>query len=249
MLGRHVTVAMDSRQQLYRRGSSTRDILAALGLRWESAALLSTFRCSQSVLRVAACAATSDEERRFLPDNVGRSVEEIPCLRVLAQDRDEEDRYLHDAIRARAAAGRSCAVLVPTRLYAGGIAKSLAEAGFAVEGPRSFDLSSDAIKVMTYHSAKGLSFDSVFLPRLWESQLREVAKHTRRGSLLFVGLTRATTYLFISAVAGGEAREWADFDYVDPAYLQTVTPHELQAGPTSTVGPAPKVDDLIEDFF
>lgn len=83
-------------------------------------------------------------------------------------------------------------------------------------------MTSGAVKVLTYHGAKGLSFDSVFLPRLSESQLRQVAKHTRRGSLLFVGLTRAATFLFLSAIEGEEAAEWGLFDDVDEKYLTTL---------------------------
>ncbi|MFE6507641.1 UvrD-helicase domain-containing protein [Nocardioides sp. NPDC057767] len=249
MIGRHVTVVMDGRQQLYRRGCGAAELLAALGLRWESATFLSTFRCSRSVLEVASAVALSAEDRVSLPRTVGRVVEEIPSLRVLATDRDAEDVYLHQALKARTSAGHSCVVLLPTRKYAYGLAKALNEAGFDVEGPNvKGEASVSAIKVMTYHSAKGLSFDSVFLPRLYESQLREVARHTVRGSLLFVALTRATTYLFLSSVIGKQAKEWAEFDRVDTDHLQTVHPGTsgaLAGPPEPPAAFTPSLDDFI----
>lgn len=228
MLGRHVTAVFDGRQQLYRRGSSTREILQVLGLRWESVTLLSTFRCSRNVLEIAASVAESLDDRVELPATAARVGENITSLRIKASDRHEEDAYFHAALRARMEGGaRSCAVLLPERRWAFGVAKALREAGFAVEDQKSLDLTSSAVKVMTYHSAKGLSFDSVFLPRLYESTFRRVSKNTPRGSLLLVGLTRATTYLFLGTVADLEIREWGTFETVDTKYLDT--PMELAA--------------------
>jgi superfamily I DNA/RNA helicase len=52
-------------------------------------------------------------------------------------------------------------------------------------------------KLMTYHQAKGLSFDSVFLPRLNQSSFPgEMSK--RIGHLCFVGVSRAVKWVYLS---------------------------------------------------
>jgi DNA helicase II / ATP-dependent DNA helicase PcrA len=55
------------------------------------------------------------------------------------------------------------------------------------------------VHLLTYHRAKGLEFDAVFLPRLQEKELpasRADVDEERR--LLYVGLTRARTHLWLS---------------------------------------------------
>lgn len=77
-----------------------------------------------------------------------------------------------------------------------GYAKGLREAGLDVEvqkakegsGYEPLDFTSDRPKILTYHSAKGLTFDTVIMP-----QLVERAFYRKRESavdrLLFVGIT------------------------------------------------------------
>jgi DNA helicase II / ATP-dependent DNA helicase PcrA len=61
--------------------------------------------------------------------------------------------------------------------------------------------------LLTYHRAKGLEFEAVFLPRLQEGELpfrrsksAEAVAEERR--LLYVGITRAKRYLFITWITG-----------------------------------------------
>ncbi len=79
-------------------------------------------------------------------------------------------------------------------------------AGFVDELRRRFDpggRSAPGVHLMTYHRAKGLEFDAVFLPRLEEKELpsklarsdEEVAEERR---LLYVGLTRARHFLALT---------------------------------------------------
>ena len=61
------------------------------------------------------------------------------------------------------------------------------------------DFSSSRPKLMPYHSAKGLTFDSVFLPRLQDNAFFRQPEDTLRR-LIFVGITRAITWIFMSSV-------------------------------------------------
>ncbi len=82
----------------------------------------------------------------------------------------------------------------------------LTGAGFAAELRRRFDSGGRAMRgvhLLTYHRAKGLEFDAVFLPRLDEKELpsklartpEELAEERR---LLYVGITRARRSLALS---------------------------------------------------
>jgi DNA helicase-2/ATP-dependent DNA helicase PcrA len=56
---------------------------------------------------------------------------------------------------------------------------------------------------MTYHRAKGLEFDAVFLPRLLDGELpyrarKSEADPDEERRLLYVGITRAREHLFLS---------------------------------------------------
>jgi DNA helicase-2/ATP-dependent DNA helicase PcrA len=59
------------------------------------------------------------------------------------------------------------------------------------------------VNLMTYHRAKGLEFDAVFLPRLLDRELpfrsqRAAADPDEERRLLYVGITRARRHLFLS---------------------------------------------------
>jgi DNA helicase-2/ATP-dependent DNA helicase PcrA len=65
------------------------------------------------------------------------------------------------------------------------------------------------VNLLTYHRAKGLEFEAVFLPRLEEGLMpykrsRSVAALAEERRLLYVGLTRAKSRLFLSWSATGK---------------------------------------------
>ena len=67
------------------------------------------------------------------------------------------------------------------------------------------------MNLLTYHRAKGLEFDAVFLPRLIDGELpfrsdRAKADPQEERRLLDVGITRARRYLFITWAADRETR-------------------------------------------
>jgi DNA helicase-2/ATP-dependent DNA helicase PcrA len=79
-------------------------------------------------------------------------------------------------------------------------------ADFAAELRRRFDPGGDAargVHLLTYHRAKGLEFDAVFLPRLDDKELpsklaRTPGEQAEERRLLYVGMTRARRWLALT---------------------------------------------------
>jgi DNA helicase-2/ATP-dependent DNA helicase PcrA len=93
---------------------------------------------------------------------------------------------------------------------------------------------------MTYHRAKGLEFDAVFLPRLLDGELpfrsgRSRAPVEEERRLLYVGLTRAKRFLFLtwpSDARSGRSPFLEELGVVAP--LPSVPPaRERRAAPTA----------------
>jgi ATP-dependent DNA helicase UvrD/PcrA len=75
----------------------------------------------------------------------------------------------------------------------------------------SAENSGRGVNLLTYHRAKGLEFDAVFLPRLVDGELpfrsgRAKADPQEERRLLYVGITRARRYLFLTWAADRRTR-------------------------------------------
>ncbi|MGZ8218060.1 3'-5' exonuclease [Methylomagnum sp.] len=128
----------------------------------------------------------------------------MPVL-FLAESPREEQKNLIQAMNTRLTNyGETIAVLFPQQRQVFGYAQGLRAAGIEVEVHRfnaPLDVSNRLPKLMTYHQAKGLTFDSVFLPRLVQGsfygRLRDRLDH-----LLFVGISRAVKWVYLSGTNG-----------------------------------------------
>lgn len=103
-------------------------------------------------------------------------------------------------------------IIVPTNRQLYGFTKGRDERGVTVEKavPRADDsdcnFGNNIPKIATYFSAKGLTFDSVLLPRLTEPSFSWVDEKIRLR-LLFVGIARATQWIYLITVEGNEFAE------------------------------------------
>jgi ATP-dependent DNA helicase UvrD/PcrA len=91
-------------------------------------------------------------------------------------------------------------------------------AAFVAELPKRFSAeeSGRGVQLLTYHRAKGLEFDVVFLPRLLEGELpyhsgRSIADPQEERRLFYVGITRARHWLAITWPMEGRAGKVSPF--------------------------------------
>ncbi len=207
LISKHITVCVDQRQQIYEHGSDVHRILTALGVEKPNVSLLETFRCCPYITRLTAELLDDPREREFhrRRAHTVQVEREVPLL-YIASDFEDEKRHLHEVLRQRVSRGESVAILVPQRKQAYGFARGLLEAGFDVEAPPrmgDFDFKRATPKVMPYHSAKGLMFDSVLMPRLTTRCFRPYVDSTAKR-LVFVAIARAVKWAYLSTVEGQE---------------------------------------------
>lgn len=211
-VGKHITVCVDQKQQIYDRGSTEEEIVKTLGLRRSNVTLLDAFRCCPYIVRLAASFIPDDAERAaFL--NQGRTAQtelQTPLLYTALDFEDEKNRLI-EIIRERQVVDRSISILFHLRRQVHGFAQGLRAAGLEVEtwdrkNGRALDFGSGIPKILTLHSAKGLTFDTVIMPRLVQGSFPHVSD-VRREKLLFVGITRATKWVYLSTVDGDAISE------------------------------------------
>lgn len=204
-IARHITVCIDHKQQIYEHGSTKHDILAKLRLNQINMSLLEAFRCCPFIVKLSARLIDDPQERQAYL-NQARTYQmekEVPLL-YLASDFVDEKRRLIEILKVRLLnQNENVAILLPKRNQVYGFAQAIREAGIEVETPKEMDFTKNTPKIMPYHSAKGLTFDTVLMPRLVRSSFARVDE-LRVFRLLFVGVTRATRWVYLSACKGQE---------------------------------------------
>ena len=241
-IARHVTLCMDGNQQLYETGVSEADALARLGLLRHNAALLSAFRCNPMVTQLAAQFITDARRREeFLRQAANTDIDRATPLLYLSADFQDEKARLIEMVRLRLSYGDSIAVLFPKQNQVHGFARGFAEAGIEVSVQRfnePIDFSTRLPKLMTYHQGKGLTFDSVFLPRLDQGSFHG-AMQARMHNLLFVGVSRAIKWVFMSGTNGRLINPLIELGQRDTrAFLET----QLADGAGGMFGPGTRIE-------
>jgi superfamily I DNA/RNA helicase len=152
--------------------------------------------------------------------------EETPLLFV-ARNFEEERERLIDIFRVRQAKGEKVAVLLPQKRQVFGFAQGFREADLEIETPDNTNFTNDLPKIMPYHSAKGLTFDTVLLPRLVRTSFPHITD-ARITRLLFVGITRATKWVYMSTCKDSEIAALQRFE--------SLTRHNLLSVQTGSDG-------------
>jgi superfamily I DNA/RNA helicase len=254
-IARHVTVCADYKQQIYRHGSSEEEIAMRLGLSRRNLSLLEAFRCSAYIVPLASEFIADSEERQAFArqTRTAAGTRETPLL-YHADDFDQEKRRLIEMVRVRLGYGERIAVLLPRKSQVFGFATGLREHGLEVEVPArrgqgdddGLDFASNLPKLLTYHSAKGLTFDSVLMPRLVSASFpRDSVSHIER--LLFVGITRAARWVYLSTVMDDRLSALDRLQHLATSGKLTIQTESstTRLPPKPSAPEVPEIDDLL----
>lgn len=261
-LSGHVTVFGDDNQQLYREGIGIERIKQALGgsRRVKTVHLADAFRCSPYVARMASNFLESDEEKQaFLLQHplVYSGERQKPLLKIV-KNREAEIEELFRNLQVRLGLNERIAILFPTRKLAFGYAQNLNDRGLEVEVPvqrgssrerLTIDFSTPRPKAMAYPSAKGLTFDSVFLPLFDRERFRFIYSEEQLRKWVFVVISRAVKWIYISSIRD-KVMFFEEFRQLEYEGQLTVRRHwfeddESDDEPTSSVKPASEFDDMF----
>ena len=124
-----------------------------------------------------------------------------------AEDPKAEMDELAGLLGERAMLGHASAVLVPNRAAEYRTVKALTERSVQVSTKKDLTFGDLRPIVMTYHSAKGLTVDAVFMPDLTEKAFEKVTESAQRERMLFVGITRATRWAWLGTRRAGSLGE------------------------------------------
>lgn len=181
-----------------------RTSILKLNYRNTAEVLALAMHCAQGLL--ADRPATEDQMQAVQPASAGRRGP-LPVL-LQAHDVREEAELVAERIAQALADGRAAddiAVLFRTRQRMALVAAALQRRGIAVQsmatpGFRAFVWSRPSVKLMTLHSSKGLEFPFVVIAGLdampWKGEPMD-----EELRLLYVGMTRATHELVLSAAS------------------------------------------------
>ena len=188
----------DSAQSIYKGFRDTQSILSiAVDADIQPETLVFNHRLPKKIARFAA-KVNLDEELVQRCRKEGEDIPRILCYATFGEQLDAimqqiKNRHIKDA-----------AILLHNNEWVQNAYDYLRNKKYAVEakiGQTVFDLDffSDNPKLMTYHSAKGLQFEAVFLPHC-EAGLELSGNNTKtmNSNSLYVAITRSYRYLFVT---------------------------------------------------
>jgi hypothetical protein len=212
---RHVTVFADPQQKIFEDGADAGFIFDRLHVTTPQVTILGAFRNAMYVAELAS---------HFIDDQVKRSqflaqisatqlIKERP-LCFIADSPDQELDRLAEVIRSRQVLNERIGIMVPTNRLLYGLAQGLEDRGVTVEkaaakengGKTQVTCRFDNLvpKIATFFQAKGLTFDSILLPRLTAKAYYYINRD-RMKRMMFVGIARATQWAYLSTI------EWQEF--------------------------------------
>jgi len=202
-----VTLFGDYAQQIYGKGHSWRSV--GLDVSRGVHRLIENYRNSNQIARLALAMAEMDhfrEEADLVEPTLPAAAGAKPAL-VQCTDRGAEIRFVCDRASQLARSGSVAILLRHRRDDLKAVREALPTEATILNREMTKWPSGPRIFIGTYHSAKGLEFDSTILPfcgaeALPDPSIVEAFGHdealARDGKLLYVGVTRAKSDLIIT---------------------------------------------------
>ncbi|KPL05560.1 MAG: hypothetical protein AMJ73_00035 [candidate division Zixibacteria bacterium SM1_73] len=213
----HVTVFADFQQKIVENKTSEPFILETLKEKNREETLTGTYRNAPYVANLASYFISNEILRRlYLAQISSKQKRKEHPLCYLAPSYDKELDELAASVQMRQSRDKKVGIIVPSNSLLHELAKEMLRRGVKVDKVierdaqnvlhEPYDFGDDVPKITTYHTAKGLTFGSVFLPRLTEHAFHGI-KGAARQRVLFVGITRARKWVYLSTVRGNELKE------------------------------------------
>lgn len=215
---RSLTIAADKGQSIYQRGFSWADI--GINIRGRSRSLDRTFRSTRQIIRLA------NSLQRYDPLVLKRDEEFVPAVEpdvdgpvpelYMAPNLDAQIPQVTDwvASRRRSFPEDTIGIIVPHRRIREKFVEALGQVGITPQILKTevgADVISPGVKLVTFHSAKGLEFDHVAVTSLRDGTIpgrinNEASKEDEEQHLaterrkVYVALTRARLTLAVFGV-------------------------------------------------
>lgn len=154
-------------------------------------------------MKLASLFIENEQDKQFfLNQSRTEQIEKEKPLLYFAKDQKDEFNKLIDLINTRLFKNERVGIFLPTNRYVAYFAKKLVNNGIDVEwkvfqhndASYQYDFNSTKPKILTFHSAKGLTFDSVIIPKLSDNAFPLVLAN-EINRLVFVGITRAQKWV------------------------------------------------------
>jgi superfamily I DNA/RNA helicase len=209
---RHVTVFADSVQNLYAEAGAMAGAGRILDIGDRAILLSDNLRSNIGVARLAAQFLPGAQRNDYLQSCDRGPVSERTRVPLLFRARSEEEEWeqVGETVKQEVAANNRIAILLADNAGVNRAHAALAGSGLPVEkvtarAPGEADFNTLTPKILTVFSAKGLSFDTVLIPRITRQHYAHAATPAER--MLFVACTRARDWVCLSTVQGSEIRE------------------------------------------
>jgi len=170
-------------------------------------------------LQILRLASFFDDEAHSMREGVEREAialqgsDKPQCF--IAPSYDHEVDHMAETLRLRLGMGEKVGIILPRPQLLHDLAKEFSKRGLPVEKilepdaqnvlNDSYDFRNETPKMLTFLTAKGLTFDSVFLPRLTEQNYHS-SDDVRLQRMLFFGISRARHWVYFSTVKGAESK-------------------------------------------
>lgn len=207
----HLTVFADYQQQIFRDAADLSAILDALAIPAPTLSLEASYRNSPYVAQLAAYLIPDRAtRRRFIECLQTQQVSKERPLLYIAESFDDEMDRLAEIILQRRTLNERIGVFLPRRNELESVVGALKARGIEIEhlvpppapqratGETFAHFDNDLPKLTTYHSAKGLTFDSVLLPRLTSPAFGSFFPGMHQQMIL-IGMLRAIQWLYFSS--------------------------------------------------
>jgi len=214
---RHVTVFADPTQKLYAGGADLEDAAAILGIRKVGFTLVENLRGSFEVSCLAAqflSPIARDNYLRMQRKRVIPGTTRVPLL-LRATTFDQEWQRIAEILKHEIASNVRVGILVPDNAMVTTAYQALTAAGVPLQKVMARDLAQADFndltpKVLTIFSAKGLSFDTVLVPRIVPPHYTHAVAPP--AQMLFVACSRAFDWVCLSTIEGKETKELGHLD-------------------------------------